>query len=145
MTTSPPTRWTLVQEAKGHSPEARQALSDLCALYYAPINAQMHRWLNEADEAQDVTQAFFAHLLEGCHLNGVDAAKGRFRTYLYSAAHHFLISHLRQRDATKRGAACTLADGEVIDTLADLNQPSPDAEFDRAWACAVLQQALDQL
>lgn len=145
MTTSPPTRWTLVQEAKGHTSEARQALSELCALYYAPIDSQMRRWLNGADEAQDVTQAFFAHLLEGRHLNGADAAKGRFRTYLHSAAHHFLVSHLRRRDAAKRGADRTLADSEALDALADIDHPAPDAEFDRAWACAVLQQALDHL
>ena len=145
MTTSPPTRWTLVQEAKGRTPEARQALSDLCALYYDPIDAQMRRWLNGADDARDVTQAFFTHLLSGQRLQGADAAKGRFRTYLHSAAHHFLISHLRQRDATKRGAALTLANPDTLETLTDPNHPGPDTEFDRAWACAVLRQALDQL
>lgn len=145
MTTSPPTRWTLVQEAKGRTPEARQALSDLCALYYAPIDAQMRRWLNGADDARDVTQAFFTHLLAGQHLNGADAAKGRFRTYLHSAAHHFLISHLRQRDANKRGAALTTSDPDALETLTDPKHPGPDTEFDRAWACAVLRQALEQL
>lgn len=145
MSTVPPTRWTLVQEAKGRSPAAAQALSELCALYYAPIQAQMRRWLNGADDAQDVTQAFFAHLLAGQQLSGADAAKGRFRTYLHSAAHHFLLSHLRHRDAAKRGASCTLADAEVLDSLANTTYPTPDAEFDRAWACTVLQQALDQL
>lgn len=145
MSTVPPTRWTLVQEAKGRTPEAAQALSELCRIYYAPIQAQMRRWLNEADDAQDVTQAFFAHLLSGQHLKGADAAKGRFRNYLHSAAHHYLISHLRQRDAAKRGASRTLNDPEILDTLANTTYPAPDAEFDRAWACTVLQQALDQL
>ncbi len=145
MTASPPTRWTLVEQAKGCDPAARQALADLCAIYHAPIAAQMRRWLGGADDAADVTQAFFAHLLAGNQLDGADAGKGRFRTYLHAAARHFLIGQWRLRDAAKRGAALTVSDASALESFSDLSQSRPDTEFDRAWTCAVLRQALTDL
>lgn len=139
------TRWSLVQAAKGDTPQARAALAELCEAYYAPVFGQMRRWLPSEDEARDVTQAFFAHVLGGNRLNGADAAKGRFRSYLHAAARHFTLGHLRAKTTEKRGASALQSDDTLLEELPDGAQLAPDAEFDRAWACAVLKRTLDAL
>lgn len=143
--TSPHTRWSLVQAAKGHTPQARAALAELCEAYYAPVFGQMRRWLASEDEARDVTQAFFAHVLGGNRLNGADASRGRFRSYLHAAARHFILGHQRAKTAEKRGGSALQTDEACFDQLPDDAQLTPDAEFDRAWACAVLKRTLDVL
>lgn len=144
-TTTTHTRWSLVQAAKGDTPQARAALAELCGTYYAPVFGQMRRSLSSEDEARDVTQAFFAHVLAGNRLGGADAAKGRFRSYLHAAARHFILSHHRTKMAEKRGAAVLEADDAAFTYISDDSQLAPDAEFDRAWACAVLKRTLDTL
>lgn len=139
------TRWSLVQAAQGSTPQARTALAELCEVYYAPVLGQMRRWLGNEDEAREMTQAFFAHVLGGNRLNGADAAKGRFRSYLHTAARHFAIGHQRAQAAEKRGAGLLQVDEALFDDVADESRLAPDAEFDRAWACAVLQRTLDSL
>lgn len=143
--TSTHTRWSLVQAAKGDTPHARAALAELCEAYYAPVFGQMRRWLGSEDEALDVTQAFFAHVLGGNRLNGADASRGRFRSYLHAAARHFMLGHQRSKSAEKRGASALHDDEASFDQFADDSQLAPDAEFDRAWACAVLKRTLDAL
>lgn len=144
-TTSAHTRWSLVQAAKGDTPQARAALAELCETYYAPVLGQMRRHLSSEDEALDVTQAFFAHVLAGNRLGGADSAKGRFRSYLHAAARHFILGHQRSKTAEKRGASVLQSDEACFDQLADESQAAPDVEFDRAWACAVLKRTLDTL
>ncbi|MGV3663784.1 MAG: RNA polymerase sigma factor [Prosthecobacter sp.] len=144
-TVSSHTRWSLVQAAKGDTPQARAALAELCEAYYAPVFGQMRRWLSSEDEARDVTQAFFAHVLGGNRLNGADAARGRFRSYLHAAARHFILGHQRSKTAEKRGASALQNDDALLEELPDGSQSAPDAEFDRAWACAVLKRTLDAL
>ena len=139
------TRWSLVQAAKGDTPQARAALSELCEIYYRPIEAQMHRWLGEVGEAREMTQAFFAKILQGNRLTGAEESSGRFRNYLFAAAHHFMASHKRAQKADKRGLAVTESAEERVLELADQAQASPDVEFDRAWACALLSKGLETL
>lgn len=138
------TRWSLVQEAQGDSPQARAALAELCEIYYAPVQNQMRRWLGSAEAARDLTQAFFAHVLVGAALNGADAARGKFRSYLCGAARHFLLDQQRTERADKRGGHTTVVAMDLAAAVAD-DKATPDAEFDRAWACALLQHTLDQL
>jgi len=97
------TRWTLVQRARGESPEARAALSDLCALYYAPVEAFIRCQGLDPEEARDLTQEFFARLLGGSGVTGADAGRGRFRSYLLGAVKHFLQVERVRRMAAKRG------------------------------------------
>jgi len=139
------TRWSLVQAAKGDSPQGRAALAELCEVYYLPIESQMRRWISDAEDARDATQAFFARLLSGHQINGADSAHGRFRHYLFSAARHFVISHHRAQKAEKRGSGVTTTFDDLSLEIADASQNRPDAEFDRAWACALLQRGLDAL
>ena len=114
------TRWSLVQAAKGDTPQARAALAELCEAYYAPVFGQMRRWLPSEDEARDVTQAFFTHVLGGNRLNGADATRGRFRSYLHAAARHFFLGHKRSKAAEKRGASAMQSDDCLLYT-----SPSP--------------------
>jgi len=137
------TRWSLVQEAKGDTPQGRQALSELCALYYQPVNRFIGHWCREPDEVDDLTHAFFARVLHGGSLNGADATRGRFRSYLLGATKHFLLETAAARKAQKRGAG---ADTRLLDDdVTDARQLPPDQLFDRHWALAILDQSLSSL
>jgi len=142
------THWTRVLEACGDSSEAKAALSDLCALYYAPVHAFIRRDARDEEAARDLTQEFFSRLLGRQGIHQVDPTRGRFRSFLLGAVKHFLAD-MRDRDARlKRGA------GYIIETLQpetdtsaglempDPNAPSPDQVFDRKWALTLLERAL---
>jgi RNA polymerase sigma-70 factor (ECF subfamily) len=145
------TQWTRVLEARGNSPEAKAALSDLCAAYYAPVFAFVRRDVRDEDSARDLTQEFFVRLLAKHGLNSVEQSKGRFRSYLLGAIKHFLADMRDRAKAAKRGS------GQAHESIApetdtspglqlpDENAPSPDAEFDKKWALTVLERALSVL
>src|SRR5262245_57913288 len=86
------TRWTQVVAARGTSPAAKEALRELCAAYYAPVELFVRRYGGGEGDARDLTQEFFARLLEahGTGLGGADQTRGRFRTYLLGAVKHHL-------------------------------------------------------
>src|SRR5437016_8509326 len=84
------TQWTRVLEARGESPEAKAALSDLCAAYYAPVFAFIRRNASDEEAAQDLTQEFFIRLLSRHGIDTVDPQRGRFRSFLLGAVKHFL-------------------------------------------------------
>jgi RNA polymerase sigma factor (sigma-70 family) len=142
------TQWTQVLEARGDSPEAKAALSDLCAAYYAPVFAFIRRNAPDEDAARDLTQEFFARLLARQGIAGVDPQRGRFRAFLLGAVKHFLATMREHVHRLKRGAGQPLESiGPGTDTspglqLADPNAPSPDREFDRKWALTLLARAL---
>ncbi|MFM9961236.1 MAG: RNA polymerase sigma factor [Planctomycetaceae bacterium] len=150
------TRWTQVVAAHGKTPEAKQALRELCETYYAPVELFVRRsraGMNsaQADDARDLTHEFFAKLLEGNSLENADRTRGRFRSYLLGAVKHFL-SDQHDRDLTlKRGGGQTTQsldqprrDDEPL-TIADPSGLPPDAYFDRQWALAVVEQAIATL
>src|SRR5437660_12692854 len=95
------TRWSLVAAAK--DPAARQALAELCELYWYPVYAFVRRRGHSADDAGDLTQAFFARLIETAGIAGADPDKGRFRSYLLGAVRHFLANEHDLAAARKRG------------------------------------------
>ncbi len=145
------TQWTRVLEARGDSPEAKAALSDLCAAYYAPVFAFIRRSATDEDSARDLTQEFFARLLARHGIDSVGPQRGRFRSYLLGAVKHFLSDMRKHAHRLKRSAGQPL---EPIDPgtdtspgleLADPNAPSPDREFDRKWALTLLDRALAKL
>jgi RNA polymerase sigma-70 factor (ECF subfamily) len=84
------TRWTHVLQARGNSADAKVALSDLCAAYYAPVFAFIRRSAPGEDSARDLTQEFFARLLARGGIATVDPQRGRFRSFLLGAVKHFL-------------------------------------------------------
>lgn len=143
MSTHPDTRWSLVVRARGDSPDARKALSELCEIYYNPVHRFVSRW-SLKEEADDLTQTFFARLLADDSLARADPELGRFRNYLFAAAKHFLSEAKAKEGRQKRGGdveTLTL-DGLTVD---DPKALPPDVEFDRAWACALLEHSLSKL
>ena len=139
------TRWSLVEQAKGDTPQARTALSELCAIYYAPVRSVVRHWCPVANEVDDLTHAFFARVLAGHALDGADAERGRFRSYLFCAVKHFIYEQHRSERTTKRGGDARWSDDPTDMESAQAPDLAPDAEFDRAWACAALDQTLTLL
>src|SRR6266446_6648061 len=98
------TQWSEVLDARQTDPErAGAALEKLCSRYWYPLYAFVRRRGHEAHDAEDVTQAFFAHLLSKDALNRVERSKGLFRTFLLSSLTNFLNDQRDRRQALKRG------------------------------------------
>jgi hypothetical protein len=97
------THWSVVLAAQGESPEADAALEKLCRTYWRPLYGFVRRQGRKPEEAQDLTQGFFALLLERRDLNAVRKEKGRLRSYLLSSLKHFLADEWRHAMAVKRG------------------------------------------
>jgi len=140
-----------VLEARGDSPEAKAALSDLCAAYYAPVFAFVRRNAPDEDTARDLTQEFFTRLLDRQGIDTVDPGYGRFRSYLLGAVKHFLADMRQRAHRLKRGAGQPQESIESgTDTspglqIADPSAPDPEREFDRKWALTLLDRALSAL
>jgi RNA polymerase sigma-70 factor (ECF subfamily) len=147
-----PTRWTLVLRARGETPAARAALSELCAAYYTPVYRFLKREGRDEDTARELAQEFFARLLHRGELGAPDPARGRFRSYLLGAVKHFLADRRKHERREKRGAGlipesldAPAEDGEPLLQVPDRRADMPDAWFDRAWALTVMDRALSAL
>lgn len=97
------THWSMVLTAQGRSPAAQDALEKLCRAYWWPLYAFVRRRGVGPEEAEDLTQAFFARLLERRDLDAVRQEKGRLRSYLLVALKHFLANEHHRSNAIKRG------------------------------------------
>jgi RNA polymerase sigma factor (sigma-70 family) len=145
------TQWTQVLATRGDSPEARQALSDLCAAYYTPVFVLIRRMTPSEEVARDLTQEFFARLLARAGLEQVDRERGRFRFFLLGAVKHFLSDVHDEQCRLKRGGGRVPisldagTDSSPGMEIADTSVPSPELEFDREWAVTLLDRALDRL
>jgi RNA polymerase sigma-70 factor (ECF subfamily) len=145
------THWSVVLAA-GHasSPHAQEALEQLCRTYWYPLYAFVRRRGHEAHEAQDLTQEFFARLLENDFLRAVDRSKGKFRSFMLAALEHFLAKQWRRSRAQKRGGGAALIslDDESAEqhyrqvSTSDL---SPDKVFEQQWAVTLLDQVVARL
>jgi RNA polymerase sigma factor (sigma-70 family) len=144
------TRWSLIVAAQQCAPtEARAALADLCRLYWYPLYAYVRRRGHDASTAEDLTQAFFTHLLEKHGLASVSPERGRFRSFLLASCQHFL-SHERERaKALKRGGgrvvALDLSNASGLYDQEPNHEVTPERLFERRWALALLEQSLRQL
>jgi RNA polymerase sigma-70 factor (ECF subfamily) len=145
------THWSVVITAGQHSsPNAQEALEMLCRTYWYPLYAYVRRLGNSPEDAQDLTQAFFAWFLERSFLQKADRQRGRFRSFLLSSLNHFL-SHERERaQALKRGGgqihiAWDLTAAENRYHVEPRLETSPEKTFDQRWALALFQQALGRL
>jgi RNA polymerase sigma-70 factor (ECF subfamily) len=147
----PATRWTLVIAA-GHAgaEETRRALSELCEAYWYPVYAFIRRDGADAERALDLTQGFFARLLEKGDLADVDRNRGKFRSWLLSSARHFVANEHDRERAAKRGGgragiSIDAADAESRYRLEPASGMTPDRVFERRWALTLLGQVLDAL
>src|SRR5216110_160775 len=144
------TQWSVVLTAQGQSPAADEALEKLCRLYWWPLYGFVRRRGYSPEEAQDLTQGFFALLLERRDLDAVRREKGRLRSYLLASLKNFLAKAHRREMTIKRGEGRPLvrleelvvresADAEPADML------SADRIYDRRWALTLLEQVLARL
>src|SRR6266481_4027270 len=144
------THWSVVLAAQGPSPAAEEALEKLCRTYWRPIYGFVRRQGVGPEEAKDLTQGFFALLLERRDFDAVRKEKGRLRSYLLRSLKHFLTNERNRAMAIKRGA------GQRLIPLDDLRErehagfePSdtltPDQIYERRWALSVLDEVLGQL
>jgi RNA polymerase sigma-70 factor (ECF subfamily) len=133
-----------------HAPEAEAALTALCQSYWFPLYAFIRRQGHTADEAQDLTQEFFARLLEKDFLEAVDRDKGRFRSFLLAACKHFLANERDRARAQKRGGGrqplpLDLRDAEARFSHEPAHTLTAEKLFDRRWALTLLDEVLARL
>ena len=144
------THWSVVLAAQGPSPGAEEALNKLCRTYWRPIYGFVRRQGVGPEEAKDLTQGFFALLLERRDLNTVRQEKGRLRSYLLTSLKHFLTNERNRAMAIKRG------EGQRLIPLEDLRDDervgfeptdtlAADQIYERRWALSVLDQVFARL
>jgi RNA polymerase sigma factor (sigma-70 family) len=144
------THWSIVLEAQGESPAAQEALEKLCRIYWRPIYSFLRRQGISADDAQDLTQGFFASLLEHRNLNAVRKEQGRLRSYLLGALKYFLGEERRRAMAIKRGKGQRLIPLEELraDERFAMEPADPvtaELIYERRWASTVLERVLNLL
>lgn len=144
------TRWSLVVAAQSSSPAAREALAELCRLYWYPLYVYIRRFGHNHDEAQDLTQDFFTLLLEREDLAKLDPTRGRFRAFLLAACRHFLSNEHDRAAALKRGGdrlflSLDLSDADRRYTTEPCHEQTPERLFDRHWALTLLGHVLQRL
>jgi RNA polymerase sigma-70 factor (ECF subfamily) len=145
------TRWTVVlAAAQGDSPSAEEALAQVCRTYWYPLYAFVRRRGYDAHEAQDLTQEFFARLLEKNGLNSVDRAKGQFRSFLLAALKHFLDNEWDKAQTQKRGGQYEFVPwdeftGEDRYGQEPFHELTAEKIFDRRWALTVLETVMEEL
>lgn len=145
------TRWSLIAEiGKPSSAESRDALASLCETYWYPLYAYIRRKGHQAAEAQDLTQAFFAELLEKDRFQLADQERGRFRSFLLASLNNFVANQWRHDNAQKRGGGnVTLSIDVEAGEARYRHEPSHEltAEriFERRWAMTLLEQTMSRL
>jgi RNA polymerase sigma factor (sigma-70 family) len=137
-------------EAQGESPAAREALEKLCRTYWRPIFVFLRRQGIPPEEAEDITQGFFAELLEHRNLAAVRKERGRLRSYLLGALKHFVVDEHRRAMAIKRGKGQQLIPLEELhaNERMELEPTDPltaEMIYERRWASTVLERVLSRL
>jgi RNA polymerase sigma-70 factor (ECF subfamily) len=145
------THWSVVLAA-GHdsSPGAQEALEKLCGAYWYPLYAYVRRQGRSAEDAQDLTQAFFAKLLEKKSLRHAQKERGRFRTFLLTSLKNFLSHEWERAQSAKRGGGSIhlswdQTSAEERYQLEPVSDLTPDRVFEQRYALTVFQQALNRL
>jgi len=147
----PLTRWSLVLAAgNGSEEQQRKALAELCESYWYPLYAYARRRGSSVEEAQDLTQGFFANLLEQKVIEQLGGREhGRLRSYLLTAIQNWMIKQHRREVAQKRGCGAVFS----LDSLAaeeryrmePTHLDSPERLYERRWALMVLDQGIERL
>ena len=141
------THWTVVLEAQSESATAQEALEKLCRIYWRPIYSFVQRQGIELEEAKDITQGFFADLLEHRSLTAVRKEKGRFRSFLLGALKHFLVDERRRTMAIKRGKGQRLIPLEELtgdESIEPVDPVTAEQIYERRWASTVLERVLSR-
>jgi RNA polymerase sigma-70 factor (ECF subfamily) len=148
----PTTHWSqvLVAGEGGESPRAAEALAALCSRYWYPVYAYVRRAGHDPHNAQDLTQEFFARLIEKNFVAGASQGKGRFRSFLLVALKRFLVNEWERSRAQKRGGGRPLLsldaeEAEARYRLEPADQTTPDRIYERRWALALLEEVMNTL
>jgi len=145
------THWSVVLAAgQDASPDAQEALEKLCRAYWYPLYAYVRRQGFSPEDAQDLTQEFFARFLQKKSFRRADRERGKFRTFLLTSLQHFLAHEWERARAQKRGGGLPLLPWDErsaesryqLDATPDL---APDQVFDQRWALTLFQKALTRL
>ena len=144
------THWSVVLEAQGDSPAAHEALEKLCRIYWRPIYSFLRRKGVSPEEAEDITQGFFAQLLERGSLDAVRKEKGRLRSFLLGGLKYFLADEQRRALAVKRGKGQRFISFEELRADQRIEMEPADtvtAEmiYERRWALTVLERVINRL
>jgi DNA-directed RNA polymerase specialized sigma24 family protein len=144
------THWSVVLQAQGESPAAQEALENLCRTYWRPIYGFVRRQGTKPEEAKDLTQGFFALILERKDFQSVRQEKGRLRSFLLASVKHFMANERRDAATIKRGGGRTLIplDGVASYDSGEVDRSdmlSADLLYDRKWAFTVLDRVFARL
>ncbi len=146
----PTTSWTMICEAGRKSSHSAEALSGLCTAYWYPVYGFVRRRGHSREQAEDLTQEFFARILEQGSLSAARRDRGKFRSFLLASTTNFLMNEWDRTSAQKRGggAPALSLDFEVGEARY-CREPShgltPEALFERQWALALLDRVLARL
>lgn len=146
------TQWSIVLAAayKKDVALAEQSLEKLCRVYWLPLYTYIRRQGESPHDAQDLTQEFFARLVEKNFLGSVDQTKGRFRSFLLASLKHFLSNQRERARAQKRGGGQTplsldFSDAETSLGFQPADEQTPEKAFEKRWALTLLEQTLARL
>jgi len=147
----PTTRWSLIVAThRKPTSSAREALASLCESYWYPLYAYVRRQGHAVEDAQDLTQGFFAVLLEKDYLADFDRERGRFRSFLLGAFKHYMSNERDRQRAAKRGGGQPLVsldaqDAERRYSVEPAHDLTPERVYDRRWALVLLDRTLERL
>jgi RNA polymerase sigma-70 factor (ECF subfamily) len=142
------TQWSQVLAAREPTgTESQKALASLCEAYWYPLYAYVRSQGHDPEESRDLTQAYFAYLLEKNILEDVDPAAGRFRSFLLATLKHYVANERRKQGALKRGGGTqTISlDGEDAESrygMEPADKLTPEQVFENRWALTVLERAM---
>lgn len=145
------THWSVVLAAGDQGNLAsREALENLCATYWYPLYAYVRPRVRGAEEAKDLTQSFFCHLLEKKGIEKANPERGRFRSFLLTSLKNFLHNQWEKEQAAKRGSgqspvSINLEQGESRFQSEPHHNLTPEKLFDRSWVLTLLDQVLGRL
>jgi RNA polymerase sigma-70 factor (ECF subfamily) len=145
------TRWTLVLAAgEGADQRHADALEELCQAYWQPIYAYIRHCGQPRSEAEDLTQGFFARLIEHSDLSAADPSRGRFRAFLMACLRNFMANQHDREIAAKRGGRVHITRLEFGNAdqryqREPAHDLTPDKLFERRWAMTVLDRVMTQL
>ena len=140
----------VMKASRASAPGSREALSQLCELYWPPLYGFARRQGYSVEQAQDLTQAFFARFLEKQDVQDADPARGRFRSFLLGSFKHFLANEYDRERAKKRGGdqvkiALEVDAAEARFVAEPADDLTPEALFERQWALGVIDRVMDAL
>ncbi|WP_367871604.1 RNA polymerase sigma factor [Luteolibacter sp. Populi] len=145
------TRWSIVGAAAGDDDSrARDGLALLFEVYWPPLYRYVRRLGRVEQDAEDLVQGFFVHLLEGQGLRLADRDRGRFRAFLLGSLKNYMANEWQRDHRQKRGGfaphlSIDWQDAESGLALESADERSPDKLFDREWALALLDKVLSDL